>query len=116
MKFRQLYFLEGKLLAESLRGLLPLGFEPTSDLYFCGFCGDVFAKCPCLREDGSETPWQSYRTTCRRCQAKSDFPPDIVCPGSIWRSWDSPFNAALPMPVLAWELERHIECYTRYSI
>lgn len=114
MSYRQLFFIEGRLLGEAPRGLKFVRAElaePTSDLYFCTLCGEVFAKFPCLRADGSSTPWQSYRTFCRKCAAKQRYLSEW--PGSVWRSWDNEFIAALPVPVLQWELERHIESIER---
>jgi len=115
MNYRQLFFIEGRLLAEAPRSRImrhATFMEPTSDLYFCGLCGEVYAKFPCLRPDGSSTPWQSYRCVCRKCGATrqrwlSEWP------GSVWRSWDKEFLAALPVPVLQWELLRHIESHER---
>lgn len=115
MSYKQLFFIEGRLLGEVERGSImrhATFMEPTSDLYFCGLCGEVYAKFPCLRPDGSSTQWQSYRCICRKCGATkqrwlSEWP------GSIWHSWDKEFIAALPVPVLQWELERHIESWER---
>lgn len=115
--FRQLYFLEGRLVAESPRGLVPCHevlAEPTSDLYFCHICGDVFARFPILRADGSSTTWQSYRSMCRRCgPAHQRYLSEH--PGSVWRTWDKPFLEALPVAVLQWELERHLDSLERFQ-
>ena len=111
MSFRQLFFIENKLLGEAPRGLTRWAdtyAEPTSDLYFCLHCGDVFARLPVLRADGSTTKWQSYRGVCRSCGVKHGTPYSSF-PGSIWRCWDAAFLAALPVPVLQWEFLRHID-------
>jgi hypothetical protein len=116
MPFRQLFFIEGKLLGETQRAKVFVHSdltEPTSDLYFCGLCGDVYARLPCLRADGSSTPWQSYRCLCRKCgESKQRFISEW--PGSIWRSWDREFLEALPPEVLAWELLRHLDSWQRF--
>ena len=114
--YKQLFFIEGKLFGEASRGttMRHASFiEPSSDLYFCSACGEVFAKFPCLRPDGSQTTWQSHRCMCRKCgpqhqQFFSQFP------GSIWRSWDKDFLAALPVSVLQWELNRHLDSIERF--
>jgi len=114
MSYRQLFFIEGKLLGEAQRGRTmhhATLMEPTSDLYFCSHCGEVFAKFPCLRPDGSSTPWQSYRTMCRKCGPRQSFLTEW--PGSVWRGWDHEFLAALPVSVLQWELERHLDSWER---
>lgn len=115
MEFKQLFFIEGRLLGEAIRGLKPVHGElhpPTSDLYFCQHCGEVYARCPVIKDDGSTTTWQSYRATCRKCApAKQRWLSDW--PGSIWREWDKDFCNALPPAVLQWELERHIESWER---
>lgn len=115
MNYRQLFFIEGRLLGEVSRGPImrhATFMEPTSDLYFCSLCGEAYAKFPCLRPDGSSTQWRSYGRMCRKCgAAKQRWLSEW--PGSIWRSWDKEFIAALPVPVLQWELERHIESWER---
>lgn len=114
MSYRQLFFIEGKLLGEAPRQAEfreKTILEPSSDLYFCGRCGEVFARCPVLRTDGSSTWWQSYRCVCRKCASKQHYLSEW--PGSIWRSWDHAFLAALPVPVLQWELQRHIDSWER---
>ena len=112
---KQLYFIEGRLLGESPRKAIFVHStlqEPTSDLYFCGRCGKVYATLPVIRADGSSTPWQSYRHICRQCGVSHQrFLGDW--PGSIWRSWDHDFLATLPVSVLQWELERHLDAYER---
>lgn len=115
MAYRQLFFIEGKLLGEAPRkAILRQGtiMEPTSDLYFCRVCGGTYAKLPCLRPDGQTTPWQSHRGTCRMCASFSQFFSDF--PGSIWRSWDEPFLEALPVAVLQWELSCHLDNIERF--
>lgn len=113
MSFRQLFFIENQLIGEASRGYSSVhrtGAPPMSDLYFCRFCGEVFAKFPCLSLSGAGTPWQSYRSVCRKCK-----PPHtcVEIPGSIWRGYDTDFTDALPLSVLRWELDRHLEEYER---
>jgi len=113
VSFRQLYFIEGQLVGEAFRGFSTAhrtGAPPTSDLYFCRICGEVFAKFPCLALSGAATPWQSYRALCRKCKPVHAC---IEIPGSIWRGYDQEFTEALPLPVLRWELDKQLEEYER---
>jgi hypothetical protein len=114
LAFRQLYFLEGKLLAESPRGLyLNKGdwAKPSSYLFICSYCGEVFAKCPSINKEGKVERWQGWHKICRKCPPV--YPIDFECPGSIWLEWDTSFIAAFPTPVLQWELQRHLDFYER---
>ena len=105
--FRQLFIIENRLLGEAPRSA-SIRFaelvEPLSYLWFCQHCGETYARTPVYRKDGTLTPWQSHRATCRKCSSRQRFFSEF--PGSIWLSWDSEFLAALPPAVLAWELER----------
>ena len=115
MPLRQLFFIESRLLGEAPRGKVfwhEQLAEPPSDLFYCPICGEVWAKFPILRDDGSCCKWQSYSRMCRKCGPKhqrflSDWP------GSVTRTWDREYMQALPVPVLVWELERHIESWER---
>lgn len=114
MQFRQLFIIEGKVLGDTLRSLTRVHeqlTEPLSLLFYCKFCGEVYAKCPVMRADGSTTQWQSFRCCCRKCAARSSLLSDW--PGCVWLSWDRDYLAALPEPVLQWELLRHIDSYER---
>jgi len=114
MKYRQLYFLEHRLIAEAPRNLVRVHetlAPPTSDLYFCPHCGEVWARLPVLNDKGATTKWQSFRHTCRKC-AEAHVETFVVA-GSIWRSWDLEFNLCLPASVLSWELERHLDHFER---
>lgn len=110
MQFRQLFFIEGKLLGEAPREAFFLHgelAEPLSALWFCQHCGEVFAKAPIMRANGTVTPWQSYRATCRKCSPKAIFSSEI--PGSIWLSWDYDFLSTLPPCIITWEFNRHLD-------
>lgn len=114
MKLNQLFFIEATLRGQAERELVYVHNErrrPMSGLYFCSECGEVWAKCPVVGDDGVASPWQSYRTLCRKCfhYSKTMF----QVPGSLTLSWDKDFMQALPMPVLAWELDRHLDHYER---
>lgn len=107
---RQLFFIEGRLLGEAERAPLLIHAEvqsPNSDLYFCTHCGDVFARFPVTHASGKLSPWQSYRSICRKCHSRSTAMYNV--PGSIWRSWDTPFTDSLPQAILSWELDRHLD-------
>ena len=104
---RQDFFLEGRYLGCAPRGLLALApgqyAAPLSKLFFCGTCGEVFAKCPV--SDGSRVmPWHSVYATCRRCPPSSG----LHVPGSIWHH-EAEFVAAFPDAVLLEEVLRHLD-------
>ena len=115
MHYRQAFFIEGKLLGFAQRGMvLRAGMlhEPSSDLYFCRLCGEVFAQFPCTTSNGSLTEWQSYAGICKRCGKLTGIRHARRWPGSIWRSWDQEFLAALPPAVLHREFQLHLEVFT----
>ena len=115
MTYRQLFFIENRLVGEALREpkLIHATLQPPmSYLFFCGYCGEVFARCPVIGVGGNISPWQSIRCCCRACSSKARFQSEW--PGCITLSWDHDFTNALPMPVLAWELERHLDHYERF--
>ncbi len=97
----QHYIIAGAYLGSAPRRLVFVHGEPRlpeSVLYYCRYCGEVFAKCPV----DSSSQWQAYAMCCGRCPPRSVF--DI--PGSVYRDWDRDFVAALPEPVLRQELQR----------
>lgn len=113
MTFRQLFFIEGRLLGDCPRAFVLVHAEiqqPASALFFCRKCGEVFARCPILHPGGKSTHWQSFAKLCRKCSGDS-----TEVPGSLWLSWDKEFLGALPMPVLQWELERHLDFYASHE-
>ena len=112
MEFRLLFFIESRFVAES-RFIPPPGDRVTSSLYFCSSCGETYAKIPAIDQSGHTRPWQSYRSLCRKCSPSQHSL--YEWPGSIWRSWDYPFLEALPLPVLQWEFDRHVDSYLRFG-
>lgn len=107
MQFRQLFIIESHLLGEAQRSASLRHAElaePLSYFWFCRKCGDIFARAPVYRKDGTLTEFQAQKSLCRKCAAHQRFFSEF--PGSIWLSWDHEFLAALPQAVLAWELER----------
>lgn len=111
MNYRQLFFIEGRLLGEASRGLVHVHETlqaPMSTLHFCGTCGEVFAKCPVIKADGSPFPWQSYRMVCRKC-----LPANGCVPGSLWLSFDQAYTDAFPLQLLNHELLYHLDHYER---
>lgn len=116
MLFRQLFFIESRLVAEVPRSydrVFNEWHEPLSLLFFCSRCGDVYAKCPCLRADSSTTRWRSQSGICRKCGLKhqaylSEWP------GSVYVPSLPEYTAALPVAVLQWELERHLDSFERF--
>ena len=109
----QLFFIEGKLLGEAPRLLIRTDRDvwgaPLSRLFFCARCGEVFARCPVLKDDGEHSLWSPVYALCRRCA-----PLGNLIPGSIW-FYEEPFVAAFPDAVLRWELERHLDYHERFS-
>lgn len=116
MPFRQLFFIESRLLGEACRDserVFGEPFRPRSYLFFCRLCGEVYAQCPCLAPDGSQTPWQAQAGVCRKCGRKhQSFLSEW--PGSVYVSGNPSYLAALPVAVLQWELERHLDSFERF--
>lgn len=115
--FRQLFFIEGRLLAEAPRDRVFVHADlqpPESMLFYCGVCGEVYARLPVMTPMGQTTEWQSYKRLCRKCHAHESLSRGLI-PGSVWLGWDGDFLAALPVPVLQWECERHLETFDRWS-
>jgi len=103
MQYIQHFFLSGQHFGSAARSpvLRRVGvFAPTSDLYFCTLCGQVYATCPC----DPPTHWQSYAGICSR----HPYQNSMQIPGSIWRDGDQEFLAALPHAVLRHELTVHL--------
>lgn len=114
MLYRQLFIIEGRLLGESQRHdeyKEKTLSEPDSLLFYCQRCGEVYARCPVYRPDGSLTAWQALRATCRKCGPHQQWLSEW--PGSVWLSWDREYLAALPVLVLQWEFDRHIDSWER---
>ena len=106
----QLFIIEGRILGQAPRRKEFVHGElqpPVSALFFCRVCGEVYARCPVIQE-GVPMPWQSYRRICRKC-GKTHKPFLDEVPGAIHLSFDQPFTDAFPVPVLQWELERHLD-------
>lgn len=107
---KQLFFIEGKLLGETVREKVDWNGQwapPVSALFFCAVCGEVFAKCPVVLEDGTNSQWQSYRKVCARHGGDRVLGEDP--PGSLWLSWDRDFLKALPLEVMLREFELHLK-------
>jgi hypothetical protein len=101
MSRTQHFFIEGQYLGEVLReprlveGQL---LQPKSLLFYCGTCGDVWAKMPV---DGCE--WLGYRMSCRKHADAYDSA--FGRPGgSIIMSWESDLISTFPEGVLKREL------------
>src|SRR5687767_11974568 len=107
--FTQHFFIEGKLLGEAPRGLIrvhEVHAPPPSYLFYCGNCGDVFARCPVTVKIPQVVSWvnqwHSISKTCwkcrERCKYLSEWPGTLSCP------WDKDFTASFPLTVLQREL------------
>lgn len=108
--FRRLFIIEGTYLGESPVTKVFIHAElqaPYSYLWFCQYCGDVYARSPVLDGAGKQSPWQSYASTCRRCAGLGSC--FYRVPGSLWLNWDKNLLAAFPDAVLRYELERHLD-------
>lgn len=111
MKWKQEFIVEGKWLGECMRGpvvvheaLLP----PRSYAFFCPTCGKLWARAPVWKTiEGNECFYFNVWTL--GCQKHSLGMFSI--PGSLFLTWDKPFNDNFPDEVLAWELDRHLAMY-----
>lgn len=113
MQYRQQFFIENRFLGEAVttqRARTP-GTEPASELWYCSACGDIYARCPMLRPDGSQMRWIAHCHLCRKCAPRQRYFSEM--PGSVWKSWDAEYLDTLPPAVLQWELLRHIDSYER---
>ena len=123
MRFIQQFFIEGQYLGQVEREAVRVQEDvraPASLIFICEVCGEVYAKAPVTNRSilGTDvtgqgvnlSKWQAHTGLCRK------HPPTYMfaqVPGSLWRVWDKPFLEALPMPVLQWELERHLDAIER---
>lgn len=81
-----------------------------SYIFVCECCGQVYAKAPLQ----SSTKLWPFEAITGRCSKESPTKLYSLIPGSIMvKHWDKQFIDALPMPVLQWELERHILAFER---
>jgi len=118
MPYLQHFFIEGQYIGSAERHVVRVHESvqpPWSMIFYCERCGDVYAKAPIELGRGPKggtliSRFQSYSGLCRRHPPTHMF---AEIPGSIWKHWDHDFIAALPMPVLRWELERHLDAYER---
>ena len=116
---RQLFFIGNKLLGETSRQLVYVHGElqcPASYLWFCPYCGEVYARAPVMLpgNEGKVSKWQALCHACPRCDAPRYHSLESV-PGSLWLSWDEDYLAALPNPVLQREAALHFAYYDRIN-
>lgn len=108
MKALQYFFIEGRPLGTAER---EVNVHCRSYIFVCEVCGEVYAKAPLTQPNQPPLPWEALTGRCAKESPKKLYS-DI--PGSIMiKHWDFAFIDALPMPVLQWELERHILAYER---
>jgi hypothetical protein len=99
--FTQHFIIEGRYLGQVERKFdLTSGMPPLSILLYCEYCGEVWAKFPVEGQ-----PFLAYRRLCRKCPT----PHRSHLPGSVILSWDKELTAALPFPVLLWEMQRELD-------
>jgi len=107
VKATQFFFIEGQLIDRVER---EVNDHCHSYVFVCECCGEVYAKTPLSSSVGT---WH-WEAVTGRCSKESPHKLYGFVPGSIMtKHWDKPFIDALPMPVLQWELERHIQAYER---
>lgn len=112
---RQHFFLGTSYLGEATRrafiarGLDQL-LDPPSLHFFCKVCGEVYAKAPVVRSDGSTVPWRVISHCCARCQP-AHFTSNP--PGSLLAAegCDPDLLSALPDAALKQEFLRHLEWF-----
>jgi hypothetical protein len=115
---RQFFFHRGQLLGDAVRQVSWVGGTPTPPVgtaLFCPLCSEVWFLAPI---EGEAT-----RVECRPCErhdagarlGKSSLGAvsRLEPVGSVWRSWDSEWNEALPREVLKRELLLTINHYER---
>jgi hypothetical protein len=106
---RQHFFLEGRLLGETIRGgprdLNRNGDGPLGYAFFCPHpsCGRVWALAPVAGRD-----FQTWTRLCGR-HARTDAGRGTTLgpAGSLWLTWDEGWQNALPLDVLRREVELH---------
>jgi hypothetical protein len=119
LEYQQFFFFGPKLLGSCMRSktaqVFPVPAEPLSMLFFCGCCGEVFAKAPCQHtETGQQSQWQSFRMLCERCADSSQTM--LRVPGSIIRNYDSETTDCLPDEVLHREVLLHIKHFEKIGL
>jgi len=113
MSYRQLFFLGTAFLGETPRHAVRVheGYlEPSSLVWLCRSCGEVYQRAPVVKADGSTTPWQPLRGLCPRCPSRwlSDWP------GTFYLPLETEYNAALPPEVLLHDFHAHHSHFKRF--
>lgn len=105
--YTQSFFIGGRYLGETKRKVQFYHEEkgpPLSVCWVCRICGEVYAKAPVVDLLGKESEYNVVRRLCPRHPTQNMW--EVA--GSLWMSWDQEFLDALPVPVLQYEMERHI--------
>lgn len=113
MKYTQYFFINGKLLAETPRALthsFDITHPPYSYAFFCRHCGEVYAKCPVVAEDGDVQPWSYWSRCCGRCAGKAAVVEGPAA--SIDLPWSADYTRDLPFAVL----QREVELYAQFVL
>lgn len=102
--YTQHYIVGGKYLGQSPRSKVHVHEElqpPYSFAYFCPQCGDVWARCPVVKDSTQETQrYMVHALACEKHQQDRFLQPA----GAMMLSWDEVYNAAMPLEVLRREL------------
>ena len=108
MKYTQTFFIENRYLGcrERIHEVIHAEkVAPSSQLWFCPSCGEVWARIPSISLFDSTSPWQSFRRSCRKCGENQEESFEI--PGSILLLWEFDLIDTLPEDVVRWEFERN---------
>lgn len=108
--FEQHFYIEGRFMGSVVRPHVVVHAErhpPLSIGYFCGQCGDIWAKSPV-------TPHQTWDLKWATCPKHVDENPNAVS-GSLLSNWDNELNSLLLScpDIVRWEFERHCEFIER---
>lgn len=103
----QHYIIEGNHLGSAAIPLTQptnIGFYPLRSLaYFCPYCADIWARFPI---EGDTQEWAVLTHPCRKHPSRP-----FAIAGSTYAPSSRIFPSPLPEPLLAWELQRHLDYF-----
>lgn len=109
--FDQHFIVDGKYLGSVTREFIPSHLHqdlPAGVAMFCPLCGEVWARCPVVGKEGTNSPFQVSTRVCRKHQWGSHF---TLIAGSLSLNWDAPFNNSFPDAVIKREFELCMELF-----